>query len=85
MKEMEAEFPGVFNSCVVTRAQARKKLAVRAQAPGALSSPLVDEEPMVDLSDTVFPQWLTSGVLEGVREPAIDIAAEIGTSQSLEC
>ena len=58
-------------------------LADGASAPGALSSPLVDEEPMVDLSDPVFPQWLTSGVLEGVREPISDIAAEIGTSQSL--
>ncbi|CAL8284265.1 unnamed protein product [Boreogadus saida] len=78
MKEMEAEFPEVF-----TRAQAREKLAVGAPAPGVLSSPLVDEEPMVDLCDTVFPQWLTSGVLKGVREPISDIAAEIGTSQSL--
>ena len=83
MKEMEAEFPEVFTLCVVTRAQAREKLAVGAPAPGALSSPLVDEEPMVDLCDTVFPQWLTFGVLKGVREPINDIAAEIGTSQSL--
>ena len=65
MKEMEAEFQEVFTSCVVTRAQARVKPAV-APAPGALSSPWVDEEPMVELSDTVFPQWLTSGVPEGV-------------------